>query len=92
MLDNITKKTLDKEYKNAQGIRLFKGFKKIIDDYVNGYKTYEDIDKERSLLAPYINDNNINEDLNIGYNTILSMILNNGIKYNKAAIIKSIEE
>ena len=73
-----------------EGIKTFDGFKKIVSDYVNGYKTYENIDSERTSLSSYTNDNDANNSINIGYNIILSLIMTYDIKYDKEAIIKSI--
>ena len=75
-----------------EGTKTFDGFKKIFSDYVNGYKTFDDIKKEYLSLKSHINDNDVSKSINAGYNKILTNILNDYIKYDKEAIIKSIKD
>ena len=98
-LDQIIKQHLNRTYNPKPGKEAtFMGFKKIIDVYKNGYKSHDDIVKEQINLLGSLNDesnksnNDINKNINFGYNKLLSYIFDGVIKVDEKAVIKSIED
>ena len=93
-LDVVAKKFLKKKYLVNNEYKIFEGFKNIIVSYAYGFKSYDDIVKEQTslLYSPNYknNDNNIENNINIGYNIILHNINDNKIQLNKEAILKDI--
>ena len=77
-MDETTKKFLGKKYLGPDNKeKTFKGFKKIIEDYKNAYKSYDDIVSEQIGLknSPnYVskNNDNIYYRINVGYNNIIA--------------------
>ena len=83
----------------GNGFKTFNGFKNIIEDYKNGYKSYDNIVKEqiKILKSPNFKENsndnsndNIEFNINIGYNIILNHIRSNKINFDKKEIIRNI--
>ena len=84
---------MDKTYNPEPGKKApFMGFKKIIDDYENGYKSYLDIKNEKENLDKSIYADKTNKDISRRYDIIISDIKSGDIKFDKEAVTKSIKD
>ena len=80
---------LDKTYNPEPGKKApFMGFKKIIDDYENGYKSYLDIKNEKENLDKSIYADKTNKDISRRYDIIISDIKSGDIKLIKKQLQK----
>ena len=93
-IENITKKVLGKKYLINNEFEIFKGFKDAIEDYEYAYKSYKDILDEQRALSKSSNykknNDNIENNLNVGYNIILRNIFDEKIKPDKKDILEGI--
>ena len=85
---------MGKNYLSNNKINIFKGFKNIFWNYKNGYKTKDDIFKDRLAIinSPTFNISaeNIYQNISYRYSIILKNIDNGRIQFDKQKVIKSI--
>ena len=86
---------MGKKYLIKNEFKIFTGFKNVIEDYEYAYKSYDDILNEQAALLKSSNykknDDNIEYNLNRGYNFILQNIFDGKIKLDKEKILEDIK-